>query len=86
MPECFVARMDKFLPQRVGRFKVNQEMMFIEDPPEFLRCSSDPCPDFDPSVVHVSDPVVRSSSCQGDLSSALHYESWKTLSIFFFFF
>ena len=39
MPECFVLRMDKFLPQR--GFEVNQDMMFIVDPPEFLRCSSD---------------------------------------------
>ena len=36
---CFVLRMSKFLPQHVGRFKVNQDMMFIEDPPESLRCS-----------------------------------------------
>ena len=34
MPACFVLRMDKFLPQCVGRFKVNQDMMFIEGPPE----------------------------------------------------
>ena len=33
-PGCFVLRMDKFLPQCVSRFNVNQDMMFIEDPPE----------------------------------------------------
>ena len=27
MPECFVLRRDKFLPQLVGRFEVNQDMM-----------------------------------------------------------
>ena len=37
MPPCFVLRMDKFLPLCVGRFEVNQYMIFIEDPPEFLR-------------------------------------------------
>lgn len=37
--QCFVLRMDKFLPQCVRRFKVNQDLMFIEDPSEFLRCS-----------------------------------------------
>ena len=31
--------MDKFLSQCVGGFEVNQEMMFIKDPPEFPRCS-----------------------------------------------
>ena len=39
MPGCFVLRMDNFLPQCVGRFEVNQDMIFIEDPPEFLRCN-----------------------------------------------
>ena len=34
-------RMDRFLPQCVGRFEVNQDMMFIKDPPEFLRYSRD---------------------------------------------
>ena len=38
---CFVLRVDKFLPQRVGRFAVNWDMMFIGEPPEFLRCSRD---------------------------------------------
>ena len=38
-PTC--PRMDKFLPQRVGRIKVKKDMMFIDDPPEFLRCSRD---------------------------------------------
>ena len=41
MPGCFVLRMDKFLPQCVGRCELNQDMMFIEGPPEFLRCSCD---------------------------------------------
>ena len=30
-------RINKFLPRCDGRFKVNKDMMFIEDPPEFLR-------------------------------------------------
>ena len=38
MSGCFVQRMDKFLPQCVGRFKVNQDMMFTKHPPE---CSCD---------------------------------------------
>ena len=38
MYECFVLRMDKFLPQCVCGFEVNQEMMFIKGLPEFLRC------------------------------------------------
>ena len=29
--------MDKFLPHPVGSFEVNQDRMFIEYPPEFLR-------------------------------------------------
>ena len=33
MPECSVLRKDSSL--RVSRFKVNQDMMFVEDPPEF---------------------------------------------------
>ena len=37
MPGCFVLWMDKFLPQCVGRFKVNRDMTFIKDPPVFLR-------------------------------------------------
>ena len=39
MPGCFVLRVDKFLPQHVGRFEVNWDVMFIEDPPEFLNYS-----------------------------------------------
>ena len=31
MPGCFVFRMDKFLPQRDGRFEVNQGIVFMED-------------------------------------------------------
>ena len=31
MPECFVLGMDKFLPQCVGRFKVNRDIMFREN-------------------------------------------------------
>ena len=41
MPGCSDLRMGKFLPQRVGMFKGNGDMMFIKDPPEFLRCSCD---------------------------------------------
>ena len=33
--------MDKFLPQCAGGFEVNQDMLFIKDPPEFLRCACD---------------------------------------------
>ena len=29
--------MNKYLPQHVGRFEVNRDMMFMEDPPESLR-------------------------------------------------
>ena len=36
-----VFRMDMFLHQCTGRFKVNWDMTFITDPPEFLRCSCD---------------------------------------------
>ena len=39
MPGCFVLRMDQFLPHYVRGCKVNRDMMFIEVPPEFLRCS-----------------------------------------------
>ena len=41
MPECVVLSMDKFLPQCVGRFEVNQDKIFIKHLPEFLRCSCD---------------------------------------------
>ena len=34
-------RRDKFLPQLVGKLEVNWDMMCMEDPPEFLRCSHD---------------------------------------------
>lgn len=36
MPECSVLRMDKFLRQCVGRFKVNRELMFVKDPCKLL--------------------------------------------------
>ena len=39
MPGCSVLRMDKLQPLRAGCFKVNQDMMFIEDPHVFLRYS-----------------------------------------------
>ena len=39
MPECFVIKVDKFLLQHVGRFEVNQDVMFIDDPPEFVSFS-----------------------------------------------
>ena len=39
MPGWLVLRMDKFLFQRVGRFKVNMDMTLTKDPPEFLRYS-----------------------------------------------
>ena len=31
MSGCFVLKMEKFLPQRVGRFEVNRDMMFTEE-------------------------------------------------------
>ena len=37
IPGCFVLRMDKPLPHCAGRFKVNRDMVFIIDFPEFLR-------------------------------------------------
>ena len=89
-PGCFVPRMDKVLLQHVGRFNVNQEMMFIEDPPEILRFSSDPCCDFDPGVAHISEPVARSSSCQCDqgsvLTSPLYSMNHEKHSALFYFF
>ena len=41
MSGCFVLRIDTFLPQGVGRFEVNRDMIPIEDTPEFLRCFRD---------------------------------------------
>ena len=41
MSGCSDLRMDKFLPQCVGRLKVNWDLMFIEDSPESLRWSCD---------------------------------------------
>ena len=38
MPVCCVLWMDRFLYQCVGKFKVNWDAMFIEDPPEFVIC------------------------------------------------
>ena len=39
MPGFFVLWMDKFLPQCVGRFEGNKDIIFFEDPPEFRRYS-----------------------------------------------
>ena len=39
MPGRIVLKMDKLLAQRVGKFEVNWDMMFIEDPAMFLKYS-----------------------------------------------
>lgn len=61
LPGCFVLKMDKFPPRLVGRFDV----MFIEDPPEFLRYSREIGND---DVVHFS---VSSSLYALDVSDIL---------------
>ena len=35
MSGCFVLMMEKCLPQRVAGFEVNQDVMFVKDPPVF---------------------------------------------------
>ena len=36
MSECFVPRMDKFLPQPVARFEADRDVTFIQEPPEHV--------------------------------------------------
>ena len=41
VPGCFVLRVDKLPSQCVARFEMHRDVVFVENPPEFLRYSCD---------------------------------------------